>query len=181
MTEETPGGSRSTRRRHSRTSTTELALEKLADRFDTSARRWELIVYPSLFAFVILAGYGFFLIYSLTQDMHVLARSMDSNMGQHMSSLTNSVESLAMNVDAMTSRIEDIADGVQSMNKSTASMDSNLGTISLQMSTMEASIVNMDFTMRSMNLSTGQMTYDMRQLNKNMGRPMSMMNNFLPW
>jgi len=36
-------------------------LERLANTFDSSARRWEMVVYPSLFAFVLLAGYGFFL------------------------------------------------------------------------------------------------------------------------
>ncbi|VAW55258.1 hypothetical protein MNBD_GAMMA05-2376, partial [hydrothermal vent metagenome] len=36
-------------------------LERLANTFDSSAKRWEMVVYPSLFAFVLLAGYGFFL------------------------------------------------------------------------------------------------------------------------
>ena len=46
-------------------------LERLANTFDNSARRWEMVVYPSLFAFVLLAGYGFFLIYRLTHDIFI--------------------------------------------------------------------------------------------------------------
>ncbi|MDT8281563.1 MAG: hypothetical protein RQ982_01985 [Gammaproteobacteria bacterium] len=34
-------------------------LERFTRAFEYSARRWELIVYPSLFAFILLAGYGF--------------------------------------------------------------------------------------------------------------------------
>ncbi len=32
------------------------AVDRLSQAFETSARRWELIVYPSLFAFIILAA-----------------------------------------------------------------------------------------------------------------------------
>ena len=39
-------------------------MDRLSAAFETSARRWELIVYPSLFAFVILAAYGFYLVFS---------------------------------------------------------------------------------------------------------------------
>ena len=39
--------------------------DRLAQVFESSARRWELIVYPSLFAFIILAAYGFYLIFNL--------------------------------------------------------------------------------------------------------------------
>ena len=41
------------------------SMDRLSEAFESSARRWELIVYPSLFAFIILAAYGFFLVYSL--------------------------------------------------------------------------------------------------------------------
>jgi len=51
-------------------------LERLANTFDSSAKRWEMVVYPSLFAFVLLAGYGFFLIYRLTHDIAILSQSV---------------------------------------------------------------------------------------------------------
>jgi len=51
-------------------------LERLANTFDSSAKRWEMVVYPSLFAFVLLAGYGFFLIYRLTHDISTLSQSV---------------------------------------------------------------------------------------------------------
>ncbi|MFN2168328.1 MAG: hypothetical protein ACK2U9_18960, partial [Anaerolineae bacterium] len=54
------------------------AIERLSQAFETSAKRWELIVYPSLFAFIILAAYGFYLVFSLAKDIHYLAISVDS-------------------------------------------------------------------------------------------------------
>ena len=52
------------------------SLDKLASGFTESARRWEMIVYPSLVAFIILAAYGFFLIYSLTSDVTRVAMKL---------------------------------------------------------------------------------------------------------
>ena len=57
------------------------AIDRLSQTFETSAKRWELIVYPSLFAFIILAAYGFYLVFSLAKDVHYLAISVDSNDG----------------------------------------------------------------------------------------------------
>ena len=53
------------------------ALDRFVTVFAAAARRWELVVYPALLAFVILAAYGFFLIYTLSKDMHLLASGMD--------------------------------------------------------------------------------------------------------
>ncbi len=52
-----------------------MALDRLSHAFETSAKRWELIVYPSMFAFIILASYGFYLVFSLAKDVHYLAMS----------------------------------------------------------------------------------------------------------
>ena len=49
----------------------ERSFERLSETFETSARRWELIVYPSLFGFILLAGYGF-LIFKSCRTFFVL-------------------------------------------------------------------------------------------------------------
>lgn len=53
-------------------------VDKFARSFEASARRWELVVYPSLLVFIILASYGFYLIYALTNDVARLAGSMET-------------------------------------------------------------------------------------------------------
>lgn len=148
-------------------------MARLSEAFETSARRWELIVYPSLFAFVVLAAYGFFLIYRLAGDIHYLTDSVDRNMS-----------SMAMNFQDVSENMKNMADNVRTM---TVSMDSIEGKIRV-LEPMLVNMSSMDESMRSMRASTQSMTngvhnmqYDMSRLNQSIGRPMSMMNTFMPW
>jgi len=144
-------------------------MERLSQAFETSARRWELIVYPSLFAFILLAAYGFYLIFSLARDVHFLAQSVDSNMsvmsGQMVSmndnlgQITANVRTLAVSVDAM-------AQDVHTLEPMLSSMDS------------------MEESMKAMTVSTGYIQRDMRLMNRDfhdVSRPMSAWNSFMPW
>jgi len=72
---EVPDHPNSDREPGSAAGTEDLALDRLSHAFETSAKRWELIVYPSMFAFIILASYGFYLVFSLAKDVHYLAMS----------------------------------------------------------------------------------------------------------
>ncbi len=174
------------------------ALDRFARSFETSARRWELVVYPALFAFIILAGYGFFLIYSLTQDMHVLAKNVDANMTDNMSSMSENISTLALHIAAMTDRMNEMSLNLESIDDNTTTMNDYMGQInielsdiSLKLNTMEPMLVNMagmhkhmqamDRAMHAMTASTGIMSRDMSIMNQNVSRPMSMMNSIMPW
>mgnify|MGYP001087431108 CR=1 FL=1 len=78
-----------------------MAMDRLSHAFETSAKRWELIVYPTLFAFIILAAYGFYLVFSLAKDVHYLAISVDSNM----TVLASNMQSMSDNVSQMSSSV----------------------------------------------------------------------------
>lgn len=124
------------------------SLDQLSKAFMESARRWEMIVYPSLFAFIVLAAYGFFLIYSLTTDISRVANDMNK--------ITVTMEKIATNMDAMT----------KNMVVMTQTVDSQ-----------SASMKEMTYHIRGMNMSMNRMRYDMT----NVSRPMTFMNDFLPW
>ncbi len=124
------------------------SLDQLAKAFMASARRWEMIVYPSLFAFIVLAAYGFFLIYSLTTDISRVANDMNK--------ITITMEKVATNMDAIT----------KNMVVMTQTVDSQ-----------SASMKEMTYHIRGMNMSMNRMRYDMT----NVSRPMTFMNDFLPW
>ena len=148
-------------------------ITRLSEVFETSARRWELIIYPSMFAFVVLAAYGFFLIYRLAGDMHYMVISVDT----HMSVLSSNMQSMSENMGQMTTNI-------RTMTVSLDSMEHKMGTLQPILASMES----MDESMKSMNASTKVLTvatrnmqYDMSRLNENVGRPMSFMNTFMPW
>ena len=82
--------------------------------FSSSARRWEMIVYPSLFAFILLATYGFFLIYSLTNDVSSVAREMRS--------ISNNMHQVVISMDTQTNTMKEMNGHVRNMGMSVNQM-----------------------------------------------------------
>ncbi len=108
------------------------AIDHLSQSFEASAKRWELIVYPSLFAFIILAAYGFYLVFSLANDVHYLAISVDSNM----TVLASSMQVISDNMRQISANIRAMSGSVDSMSRDVKTLEPML-----------ASIVNMDRSM----------------------------------
>ncbi len=149
-------------------------LERLANTFDNSARRWEMVVYPSLFAFVLLAGYGFFLIYRLTHDIAILSQSVthmavivsDSmpRMTKDMNSMTGSIDNMTGNIDGMTTEI--------------VSMSGQMNTLT----PLSNNIKSMTHNIGSMNQSVYGMQRDMHGMNRTVSSgPFGMMNDVMPF
>ena len=115
------------------------SLEQLSKAFMASARRWEMIVYPALFAFILLAAYGFFLIYSLTTDI--------SRVADDMNKISITMEKITINMDAVT----------KNMVLMTQTIDSQSG-----------SMKEMTYHMRGMNMSMNQMRHDMSNVSRPM-------------
>lgn len=173
-------------------------LERFAKAFEASARRWELVVYPSLFAFIVLAAYGFFLVYSLTKDIRILSANVDPEMNEHMAAMTSSIERLSdtiqhMNVavtamaghiNSMDGHIASIKEDTRGMSASTATMvkemervNAQMGVIAVKLNALDPIVVNManmNESMKAMTVSTGLMSRDI-------GRPLNFMNQFMPW
>lgn len=140
--------------------------DRLAQVFESSARRWELIVYPSLFAFIILAAYGFYLIFNLAKDVHYLAISVDTNM----TVLASNMQSVSDNMGQLSANVRTMAVSVESMNKKVATLEPML-----------ANINSMEKSLNSMTYATHHIGRDFRYMNHNISRPMSFFNTFLPW
>ncbi len=142
------------------------AMDRLSQAFETSARRWELIVYPSLFAFIILAAYGFYLVFSLAKDVHYLSISVDSNM----TVMASNMQSMSDNLGQMSANVRTMAVGVDSMSR-------DLSTLEPMLTAMET----MDQSMQSMTFTTATMRDDLGVMNRSISRPMHFMNWFMPW
>lgn len=141
-------------------------IDRLATTFETSARRWELIIYPSLFAFIILAGYGFYLIYSLSHDIAHMTRS-----------ITQLTENVDKNMDIMADRITVMGANVNSMTGYVEYMSGKMDNLDGMRVTME----QMNMATQAMAVSADRMQNSMAAMNYNVGRPMSQMNSFMPW
>jgi len=156
------------------------AMDRLSAAFESSARRWELIVYPTLFAFIVLAAYGFYLVYSLARDVHYLAISVDANMtmlANNMQSVSDNMNNLSTNIHSMTEHMGDLSANVHTMTVQMESIKENVETLR----PMLANINSMDRSMQHMTQSTGLMRSDMANMNRNISRPISFMNSFMPW
>jgi uncharacterized protein YoxC len=146
-----------------------VCMDKFSRTFEASARRWELVVYPSMLAFIVLAAYGFFLIYTLTGDVSRMARSMETIVGS-MNNVSSNMNTLSGNVAGisgdLTSIATDVGAGSKDMNKLLVKMD-------------------------DLNHSVGVMTVPMYHMRNDMGRmsdnihdatgPMKMMGGMFPF
>jgi uncharacterized protein YoxC len=123
-------------------------MDKFSRTFEASARRWELIVYPSMLAFIVLAAYGFFLIYTLTSDVGRLARSMET--------VVVSMNDVAANMNAVSGNV--------------AHISGNLSTIASDVGSGSDNMENMLVKMEKINTSVGAVTVPMYHIRDDMGR-----------
>lgn len=128
------------------------SMDELTKTFTASARRWEMFVYPSMFAFILLSIYGFFLIYSLTGDVSTVANKMES-ISDNMQAVVLNMNTISKNMVVMTHTVD----------------------------SQSASMHEMTMHMRDINISMNQMRYDLSIMNHSVSKPMSFMNSFLPW
>ena len=146
--------------------------------FEASVRRWELVIYPVMLAFGVLAASGFYLVYSLSKDIHTLAISMDPELGKNLKHISESVVHLSENMGTMTRR-------VYHMSESMEIMADRVGALEY----MEPMLVNMygiNQSADSMNQSTYAITQTMDGLRYELDgvsdsmRPMGKMNDLIP-
>ncbi len=124
-------------------------MERFVQSFQQSTQRWEIIVYPALFAFIVLAAYGFFLIYNLTGNMSTIARSMDPNMGEHMEQMADSVIKLSEQISIMTTKMHEVSEKLDTLSPMLQhikyieqSITTSLPPMVQRISSMERSIAN---------------------------------------
>lgn len=149
-------------------------LERLANTFDSSSRRWEMVVYPSLFAFVLLAGYGFFLIYRLTHDIHSLSQSV-TKMAVIVS---DAMPRMNRDLSTMTSSMDNMTGNIAGMSTEISSMSGQMD----ELTPMSNNIQSMTHNIGSMNRSVYGMQRDMHGMNRTVSSgPFGMMNDMMPF
>ncbi len=158
-------------------------MSQFARSFEASARRWELVVYPSMLAFIILAAYGFFLIYKLTDDIGKIVVQMDDistsmvNINQNFSSTTNNMNTVSRNMVKMSGNVQEMTGYMKQMSKDIMEQNQAIGAIVVSMRDMNKSVDSMSFTIHKMSYDTWQMG---RSIDTVSG-PMRFMNSFSPW
>lgn len=118
-------------------------MERLADTFENSAKRWELIVYPSMVAFIVLAIYGFYLIYTLSRDVHDLSLTVTTltiSVDRSMSEMTNSIRTMDHTMVKMSNNLVSMDENIRGMSQNVSSMTYNTNAMSSSMFYMQRNI-----------------------------------------
>ncbi len=144
-------------------------LERFTHAFEGSARRWELIVYPSLFAFIVLAAYGFYLVYSLVNDVAYMSESIDRNMTQ----LVRNFEIVSHDMDQITVALEDISFNMRDVSSQMGDISNRVSLLNV----MSEDMRRMQVSVRDMSHSARYMQGDLRLINHSFGRPMAAMSS----
>ena len=158
----------------------EYVLADFAREFQSATRRWEKIAWPAMIIFAILAISGFWLIYSITEDMHTMARNIDPNMSQHLGDMSKNIATLTDNIQHMDKTITQLSNNVSQMNTHVASIDGAIESMRGDIKHMSVNMSQMNQSIHTMTWTTGVMSEDMNRLQRDMGKPMRFMNNFLP-
>jgi len=144
----------------------EYVLADFVREFQSATRRWERIAFPAMVIFAFLAVSGFWLIYSITEDMHRMSQNIDPKMSENLGEMSKNMALLVVSVDKMSANIE--------------SMDKSIGAMQGDIAYMSGNIAQMNQSIYTMTWNTGVMSKDMNRLNQSIGKPMRFMNNFLP-
>ena len=158
-------------------------------------RRLWIIVIPSLIAFVLLAAYGFYLIFTLNQDMRSMASqmaAMSPNVQRNMNIMASAMTAMSPNVqhnmDRITTQMSKMTASIHSMTHSMDAMRADMRNIDAEMQKMDNHMQGINARMDKMNAAitymawaTGQIQLDMWSMNQNVSAPFSMFSAFVPW
>jgi len=149
---------------------------------EIKGQRLQLIVYSALFAFIVLAAYGYYLIFNLTHDVH----SMSNDVRQMTQSVTAMSRSVTVNMDIIATNIEKmqsstglignvVADTMPEMAENTTTMTQTAKEVSERINAMSSNI-------QVMSVGLVAMQRDMWSMNETFTNPVeSVFDNMMPW
>ncbi len=132
-----------------------------------------MLVYAGLGAFILLATYGFFLIYLLTSDARTMAQQT-LTMAEQTLIMAEQTKSMSAHVTLMTAQISEIAGTMRNMGANMDSYQTNLTAMNQHMAAIEASTGNIAMTVTLIQ-------HSVRNLDASVGPAMGAMNRVMPF
>jgi hypothetical protein len=159
----------------------EITVTKFFKELERSIIRWERLLYPTVFVFGILGLSGFYLIYSMTEDMHTVSQSVDPQMQDNLAKMSANMAELSQNIALMTVSLSKIVEKMDSMDTNVSGMNHSVQDMRNSLLSVDTSITEMNKSIQGMNLNTGVMSRDMNMMNRNISAPASFFNRMAPW
>ena len=155
--------------------------DELNEAIESFETRWKYAVFPAMIAFVILAGFGFYLIYGMLQRMEDLAEDIN-DMSKVM------IESLPVmqgGVVGMSSRMQWIGEDLRGMRQDVSKLSTviqqTMPNMEGKVGDMSKNISDMTYATSSMATTTQNMGQNLWNMNRNFSKPLSMMRKMMPW
>ncbi len=155
-------------------------INELASTMTKGIRRWEKVIYPMMIAFIILAAYGFWLIYNVTKDMRNISTNMIV-MTKAVVTMTNTLNQKMNQIDHQMGAINIHMDKMNTNMESVTTMNDRIADMTAAIHNMNSSINSMSHSVYSMVYSTSAMSSNIGELNENISVPMNSMNSVIPW
>ena len=89
------------------------------------------MIYPAIIIFGMMALSGFWLIYSLTDDVHELAINVDPKMEHNLALMAKNIARLTDSVESMTHEVKSISSHISNMDKSTFTMQKEIERVAI--------------------------------------------------
>jgi hypothetical protein len=159
----------------------DVAEDELNETLESFETRWRYAVFPAMIAFVILAGFGFYLIYGMLQRMEDLSKDIHDMTGV----ITESMPVMQVGIVTMSSRMQLIGEdlhGMRSdMNRLSVVISNTMPAMEGQVGAMSNNISDMRYATSSMAQTTHNMGQNIWNMNRNFSKPLSMMRKIMPW
>jgi len=169
-------------------------LDRLACTMTTGIQRWEKVIYPMMIAFIVLAVYGFYLIYNVTRDMNHITHNMNAmtsavvditeTLDQKMNQMDHQMGAINIHMDKMNQNISSVPNldkNIAQMNLAINSLNQQVVTMTDNMVQMNQSIAQMNQSVYNLNYAANRMSNHVGELNHNFSGPMSTVNSMMPW
>ncbi|MEE9446620.1 MAG: hypothetical protein V3V09_01580 [Arenicellales bacterium] len=155
-------------------------IERMLRQMERSSRRWEKMVFPMIIAFVLLAGYGFFLIYSVTRDMSTIATIIQEDFRTEVTQISQNIDKMVRQVEGMKETIAQVSTKMDPLQDMTPLL-AEIKQLDDSVSAISGSVRNMDNSVVGLNQSMHNMGRDVGDMNESFSSPTKMFKRMMTW
>jgi len=140
-------------------------LNNLTNTLQAASKKWEIIIFPSLVAFIVASSLGFYLIFNMVESANKMADAVVS----------------------MNNKMDKIEESMIIISKDLTSTQKSIEKMSNQFDSVSLSIVEMNQTINLLNQNIEKINYNMSLITPSVQgirrsiSPSGMMRNMMPW
>ncbi len=160
------------------------AVQAMAEAMTGGIRKWEKVLYPMMIMFIILAGYGFYLIYQLAHDVRQISNNM-LIMTRAVATMTSTLNLNMQKVDAQMAAINLSMDRMrrtmEGIKADTAVISDVMPSLHNQFASMNATMLKLNDSVTLLRGSADSMARSLWELDQNISEPMNSINSIMPF